>query len=152
LAPALHSPTGESGDFEYAGIAVWASFAYKLSGVGQFVAQGRYRNKELVPDKAQKGSFFEQDSSGLGLRLVLGEAVRAFVIESEIGRQSPANADSTTSFTLSGGGQIKLSDDMWLSASIGGALKGATSEQRGMFVLSSLKWALSKQPSIKAPQ
>jgi hypothetical protein len=123
----------------------------KLSTFGQFVAQGRYRNKEMVPDKSNEDSFFEQDSGGVGLRLVLGEPVRAFVLESEIGRQSPKNGDATTSFTLSGGGQLKLSDDMWLSASVGGALKGSSDEQRGMFVLSSLKWALSKEPSIKAP-
>ena len=151
IAPAFHSPTGESNDFKYAGAAVWASVAYKLSAFGQFIAQGRYRNKEKVPDKNTKGSFFEQDSSGLGLRLVLGEPIRAFVLESEIGRQSPTIGEPTTSFTLSGGGQLKLSDDMWLSASIGGALKGSNIEDRGMFVLSSLKWALSKEPSIKAP-
>jgi hypothetical protein len=151
VAPSFQSPTGASDDFTYEGAAVWASFAYKLSTIGQFVAQGRYRNNERVPDKNTKGSFFEQDSAGLGLRLILGEPVRAFVLESEIGRTSPTNAEATTSFTVSGGAQIKLSDDMWLSASVGGALKGGGDEQRGMFVLSSLKWALSRQPSIKAP-
>ena len=152
IAPAFQSPTGESGDFKYRGAAVWASFSYKLSAIGQFVAQGRYRNKEQVPDKNRPGSFFEQDSGGLGLRLVLGEPVRAFVLESEVGRQSPEGSSSTTSFTLSGGGQLKLSDEMWLSASVGGALKGSAATQRGMFVLSSFKWALSKSPSISMPQ
>jgi hypothetical protein len=154
IAPAFQSPTGESSDFKYAGAAVWAALALKLStsgsNFGQFIVQGRYRNKEMVPDKNNKGSFFEQDSSGLGLRLVLGEPVRAVVIESEVGKQSPKNGDATTSFTLSGGGQIKLSDDLWLSAAVGGALKGSVGEQRGLFVLSSFKWALSKEPSIKS--
>lgn len=154
VAPAFQSPTGLSSDFNYAGAAVWAALALKLStsetNFGQFIVQGRYRNKEMVPDKNNKGSFFEQDSVGLGLRLVLGEPVRAFVVESEVGRQSPKNAEATTSFTLSGGGQIKLSDDLWLSAAVGGALKGTEGEQRGMFVLSSFKWALSKEPSVKS--
>lgn len=154
IVPAFQSPTGESRDFKYAGAAVWAALALKLStsaaNFGQFVVQGRYRNKEMVPDKDNKGSFFEQDSGGVGLRLVLGEPVRALVIESEIGRQSPQNGDATNSFTLSAGGQLKLSDDLWLSAAVGGALKGSSAEQRGMFVLSSFKWALSKEPSIKS--
>lgn len=154
VAPAFQSPTGESSDFKYAGAAVWGSLALKLStaknSLGQFIVQGRYRNKEQVPDKNNKGTFFEQDSSALGLRLVLGEAVRAFVVESEIGRQSPTDGDAATSFTLSGGGQLKLSDELWLSVSIGGALKGSEAAQHGMFVLSSFKWALSKAPAIPA--
>jgi len=151
VAPAFQSPTGESNDFKYAGAAIWASLGYKLSTFGQLIVQGRYRNKEMVPDKRGQNAFFEQDSGDLGLRLVLGEPVRAFVLESEMGRKSPKRGDATTSVTLSTGGQIKLSDNTWLSASVGSALKDSSKEQAGMFVLSSLKWALSKEPSIKAP-
>src|SRR5262249_31156468 len=132
LTPAFQSTTGNSSDFKYAGAAVWAAYARQLSDVGQFVAQGRYRNKEQVPDKNNKGSFFEQDSGGLGLRLVLGQATRAFVLESEIARQSPKNGTATNSFTVSIGGQLKLSDAVWLSAAVGGALNNSGNDQRGM--------------------
>jgi hypothetical protein len=155
ITPAFQSVTGETKDFAYAGAALWGTLALRLStstsNLGQFIVQGRYRNKEMVPNKSAKGVFFEQDSAMLGLRLLLGEAVRAFVLESEIGRQSPKTGSAKTIATLSGGGQLKLSDDFWLSAAIGGSFKGNPDEQRGMFVVSSLKWALSKEPSIKAP-
>jgi hypothetical protein len=34
------------------------------NNLGQFIVQGRYRNKESVPDSSNKGSFFEQESGG----------------------------------------------------------------------------------------
>jgi hypothetical protein len=155
VAPSFQSPTGASGDLEYAGSAVWASLALGLStsqnNFGQFIVQGRYRNKELVPDKNVKGTFFEQDTAGLGLRLMLGAADRAVVVESELVSQSPTVGDDTTSFKLSGGGQMKLSTGVWLSLAVGGSFKGSSNEEKGAFVLSSFKWAMSKEPSIKAP-
>ena len=155
VAPAYQSPTGLAADLQYSGAALWTALALRLSSsqtnFGQLIVQGHYRNRELVPDANQKGAFFEQDSRGLGLRLLLGEPVRALVIESELGRKTPKGRDASTAFTLSAGGQLKLSDELWLSAAIGGALKDATGEQRGLFVLSSFKWALSKEPSVKAP-
>jgi hypothetical protein len=164
VAPSWQSKTGETADFSYAGAAVWASLAVGLSSTtasnggsptvrafGQLIVQGRYRNRELVPDKNVKGIFFEQDSSGLGARLLLGTADRAAVVETEVSRQSPATGDSTTSFKLSGGGQLKVSNDVWVSFTAGGIRGGAANEQRGGFVLSSLKWALSREPAIKLP-
>jgi hypothetical protein len=155
LAPSWHSPSGESDDFTYAGAALWGSLALGISTsartVGQFIVQGRYRNKELVPNKNVKGTFFEQDSAGLGLRLLLGTADRAAVVESEFVRQSPEGADDSTSFRLSGGGQIKLATGVWLSVAVGGTSGGNTAEQRGGFVLSSFKWALSRDPAVNLP-
>jgi hypothetical protein len=155
VAPSFQSQTGESGDLDYAGSALWGSLALGLStsatNFGQFIVQGRYRNKELVPNKNVKGTFFEQDSTGLGLRLMLGEADRAVVVESEFVRLSPKGGDNSTSFTLSGGGQMKLATGVWLSVAVGGSLKGSTDEEKGAFVLSSFKWAMSREPAIKAP-
>jgi hypothetical protein len=164
VAPSWQSNTGETADFSYAGAAVWASLALRLSrttassdgspsvhAFGQLIVQGRYRNKELVPDKNAKGTFFEQDSSGVGARLLLGAADRAGVVETELSRQSPASGDTTTSFKLSGGGQLKLANDVWLSFTAGGTRGGPANEQRGGFVLTSLKWALSREPALKLP-
>ena len=122
-----------------------------MHSFGQLIVQGRYRNKELVPDKTVKGTFFEQDSAGAGARLLLGAADRAAVVESEVARQSPKVGESTTSFKLSGGAQLKLASDVWISFSVGATRGGSANEQRGGFVLSSLKWALSREPSIKEP-
>ena len=165
IAPSWQSPTGESADFAYSGAALWASLALGLSTTepatnatpqhahpfGQVIAQARYRNKELVPDRRVKGTVFEQDAAGFGARLLLGGADRAAVIESEVARLSPKVGDSTTSFTISGGAQLKLASDVWISLSVGARHGGSANEQRGAFVLSSLKWALSREPAITLP-
>jgi hypothetical protein len=82
---------------------------------------------------------------------MLGNVVRAAVFDSEWSRKLPKDKDAVTSLRVSGGGQVMLSPDVWLSLAVGGELNGGTDEQRGMFVLSSFKWALSRQPSVKAP-
>ena len=165
LAPAWQSPTGESGDLVYAGAAVWATLALGLSTTrpagngappvvrpfGQVIVQGRYRNKELVPDKNTTGAFFEQDSAAVGLRVLLGAADRAAVIESEVARHSPKGGESATSVRLSVGAQLKLADNVWASLAFGATRGGSTNEQRSGFVSSSLKWALSREPAIKLP-
>jgi hypothetical protein len=163
LAPSFQSPTGESGDFKYAGAGVWTSFALRLSGpaaqgethgraIGQLILQGRYRNKEQVPSKTVKGTFFEQDSGGLGARLLLGIPERALVVETELLRKSPKGADDVTTFSLSGGGQLKLATGVWLSVAVGGTRSGNTSdENHGAFVLSSFKWGFSREPAVKFP-
>jgi len=167
VAPSWQSPTGESRDFQYAGAAVWTSLALALSRTeevgggpeadrivrpyGQLVVQGRYRNKELVPDKDVEGVFFEQDSAAMALRLVLGRENVAGVVESEVARTFPVEGDGGTSFMLSVGGQVRLGTGVWLSLSVGGNRAGSDREQGSAFVLSSLKWALSREPAIEAP-
>ncbi len=165
IAPSWQSPTGESADFVYAGAAVWASFAFGLTTTtparngnppvvhpfGQVIVQARYRNKEFVPDKNVQGTFFEQDSAGVGARILLGAADRAVVIESEVAHQSPKVGDSTTAFKLSVGGQLKLASNVWISLAVGGTRGGAANEQRGGFVLSTLKWGLSREPAVTLP-
>lgn len=155
VAPSGQSPTGETGDFVYAGAAVWASLGLALSTttrpLGQVIIQGRYRNRELVPDKTVEGSFFEQDAAGIGVRLLLGSADRAAVIESEVAHQAPKVGDDTTSFKLSGGAQMKLASHVWISVSGGASRGGNANEQGGGFVLSALKWALSREPAVTLP-
>ena len=73
------------------------------------------------------------------------------MIETEFARQSPEIGDSTSSFKLSAGGQLKLTSDVWLSLAAGGTRGGPANEQRGGFVLSSFKWALAREPSVKFP-
>jgi hypothetical protein len=165
LAPSWQSPTGQSGDFQFAGAAIWGSFALALTRqedfaaptgnvkverpYGQFIVQGRYRNRELVPDKDVPESFFEQDSTGVGARLLLGSADFAIVTEAELARQWSEGRDATSALKLSIGGQIKLSTDVWLSAAVGATHGGPSNEQRSAFVLSSVKWALSREPAVK---
>ena len=163
FTPSWQSASGESTDLTYGGAAVWTSLALGLSRTdraddeavsrpfGQVIVQGRYRDKELVPNKNVRGTFFEQRSGGVAARLLLGAADRAAVIESEFARQSPDAGEATSSFKLSVGGQLKLTSDIWLSLAAGGTRGGPADEQRGGFVLSSFKWALSREPAVRIP-
>jgi hypothetical protein len=164
VAPSWQSQSGESKDFRYAGAALWASLAVAIDRdvevetapdvvvqtrrpLGQFIVQGRYRNREQVP--AKTGAPFEQDSAAVGGRLLLGSGDFAFVTEGEVARQRPDGQDAKTSGKVSVGGQLKLATGVWLSAAVGATAGGPTAERRSMFVLSSLKWALSREPSLK---
>jgi hypothetical protein len=113
--------------------------------------QARYRDKQLVPDRNTRGRFFEQRVAAVAARLVVGAADRAAVIETEFGRQSPRTGGSTTSLMLSAGAQVKLTTGTWLSLSAGGTRGGPANEQRGGFILSSFKWALSREPAVRLP-
>jgi hypothetical protein len=163
VAPSWQSPTGESRDFQYAGAAAWASVALALTRTerveapgggmidmprpfGQFVVQGRYRNRELIPGKA--GAYL-QDSAAIGWRLLFGASDFAFVTEGELARLAPKGQDAKASGKLSVGGQFKLATGVWASAAVGANIGGPTTERRSMFVLSSLKWALSREPGLK---
>jgi hypothetical protein len=155
IAPSWQSPSGASQDFKYSGAAFWTSLAIELNSarnhaVGQLIVQGRYRNKELVKAGEDSKELVEQDSTGVGTRLLLGAPSRAAVLEGELIRKSPDGKDADTSFTLSGGGQLKLANDLWLSLAVGGSL-GASEVPKRLFVLSSFKWALSREPAAKLP-
>ena len=166
VAPAWHSPTGGWRSLESGGAALWASVALGLTRTQQFVSpaggtvpverpfgqivlQGRYRYTELIPNANESGTYFEQDSAGLGMRLVLGSSNRAIVLEGEVARQMPDDGEATTGLRLSVGGQIKLTTDVWLSLAVGASRGGSPNEERSAFVLSSFKWALSREPSLK---
>jgi hypothetical protein len=61
----------------------------------------------------------------------------------------PERGDSVSAFNLSVGGQMKLANDVWLSLAVGGNRGGVADEERSAFVLSSFKWALSREPSLR---
>ena len=166
VAPEWHSPTGRWGDFDSGGAAAWASVALALSRneqfqspagttvpverpFGQLVVQGRYRADELVPNKQARGTFFEKDSAGVAARLMIGSGDRALVVEAEVAREMPERGDSVSAFNLSVGGQMRLANDVWLSLAVGGNRGGVSDEERSAFVLSSFKWALSREPSLR---
>jgi hypothetical protein len=166
VAPEWNSPTGGWDAFDSGGAAVWTSVAIALSRTeefetpagtivpverpfGQVVVQGRYRGGELVPDNRQRGTFFDKDSSGLAARVMLGSANRALVVEGELAREMPELGETSSVLELSVGGQLRLTSDVWLSLAVGGHRGGSPNEDRSTFVLSSFKWALSREPSLR---
>jgi hypothetical protein len=164
IAPSWHSPSGGWGGFRSGGAALWGSLALGLSRAeqfaspagnvpverpfGQIVVQVRYRTRELVPNKTVRGTFFEQDAAAAGARFTVGSADRAAVVEAEIAHQMPEVGDTTTALALSLGGQMKLTTGVWLSLAVGANRGGSPNEERSAFVLSSFKWALSREPSL----
>jgi hypothetical protein len=166
VAPEWHSPTGRWADFDAGGASAWGSVAIALSRneqfespagttipverpFGQIVVQGRYRADELVPNRQVRGTFFEKASAGIAARVMVGSADRAIVVEAELAREMPERGDSVSALNLSVGGQMKLTNDVWLSLAVGGNRGGVADEERSAFVLSSFKWALSREPSLR---
>jgi hypothetical protein len=166
VAPEWNSSTGGWKEFDSGGAGVWTSVAIALSRTeqfetpagttvpverpfGQIVVQGRYRGGELVPDRRQRGAFFEKDSAGLAGRVMIGSSNRALVVEGEFAREMPDVGEATGVFELSVGGQMKLASDVWLSLAVGGHRGGSPNEERSTFVMSSFKWALSREPSLR---
>src|SRR5688572_6453132 len=166
IAPEWNSPTGGWGAFDSGGASVWTSVAIALTRteqfetpagtsvpvdrpLGQLVVQGRYRANELVPDRRQRGAYFDKDSAGFAARLMLGSANRTLVVETELARDMPEVGDATNVLELSIGGQMRLAPDVWLSLAVGGHRGGLTNEERSTFVMSSFKWALSREPSLR---
>ena len=166
IAPEWNSPTGGWGAFDSGGASVWTSVAIALTRteqfetpagtsvpverpLGQLVVQGRYRADELVPDRRQRGTYFDKNSAGLAARLMLGSANRTLVVEGELAREMPDGGDATSVMELSIGGQVRLAPDVWLSLAVGGHRGGLTNEERSTFVMSSFKWALSREPALR---
>lgn len=166
VVPEWNSPTGGWGAFVSGGAGVWTSVAIALTRteqfetpagtmvpverpVGQIIVQGRYRADELVPDRRQRGAYFDKDSAGVAARLMLGSANRTLVVEGELARDMPEVGAAKSVLELSVGGQMRLAPDVWLSLSVGGHRGGLTNEERSTFVMSSFKWALSREPSLR---
>jgi hypothetical protein len=166
IAPEWNSATGGWGAFGSGGASVWTSVAIALTRteqfetpagtrvpverpLGQLVVQGRYRADELVPDRRERGAYFDKDSAALAARLTLGSANRTLVVEGELASEMPDVGDATSVLELSIGGQMRLAPDVWLSLAVGGHRGGLANEERSAFVMSSFKWALSRESSLR---
>jgi hypothetical protein len=82
FAPSWIDKTGDSGNYDWNGGAVWTSLAYGfdtepflntgLDKNSQLIVHLRYRNHEEIPDPAATGSFYTQDNALAVLRLRMG--------------------------------------------------------------------------------
>lgn len=82
IAPSWIDKTGDSGNYDWNGGAVWTSFAYGfdtepfldtgLDKNSQLIVHLRYRNHEEIPDPAATGTFYTQDNALAALRLRMG--------------------------------------------------------------------------------
>ncbi len=153
-APSWISLTGNSSDLKWNGGGVWMSFAYGFEGVeglnnaAQLIFHTRYRNQEQVADQQNAGQFIVQDSFYAGMRFRVGKPDFAASFESTYVRNMPDLARPDDQFRLSFGAEKKLSNNLWLQFSIGG--EGGRTDGKGqLFVLSSFKYAFSKERTFE---
>lgn len=94
------------------------------------------------------GVFSEQDSLFIGGRLIVGKPTIAASFEGGYTYIDPAQGPNDHSYMGSIGGNIKISDNVWLELSIGARSSDNTSDGE-VFVLNSLKWGFQSAPTIK---
>jgi len=146
---------GSASDLSNSGASVWSSLAYGfeqqpvLRDSAQLIGMIKITNGEQVPNAATPPLFTDQDSRFVGVRFRFGGEDRVFNIEGlSIRTSAPGVADEHyTRYTL--GGDIKISEDVWLNISFG-QNSGRTALTDVGFVKAGLQWGLSQEPKSTA--
>lgn len=152
-APSWISTTGETKSFKWNGGGIWTSFAYGFEGFpalqehSQIIFHARYRSNEQVPDPANKGSFFGQDSLFLGSRLRVGNENATGSFEGVFVRARPEGKVFDNSARYSLGLERRIAENLWFGLSFGGETGRADGKNNG-FVLTSFRWGFSEKPSL----
>jgi hypothetical protein len=153
FAPTWTSTTGLSKDMQYSGGAFWTSVAYGFEKINwfqdhaQFILHARYRQKDRVPDPAQTGTFYQQDSALFGGQFRAGAATTGVSFEGVYLHTRPVGKPVDNYARLSVGADHRIADNLWLNASIGVDRSRANG---GNYVVAQtgLKWAFGSKPVI----
>lgn len=155
-APVFFSKSGQLGDLEESGVAVYATVAYGFEGIraledsSQIVLHGRYRTKEQAADPAAPGGFVEQDVALVGVQLrIAGPTLgskrggRDLVFFGEfdyrvVDRKGGGSRD--TVYRYAGGVEYKLTEGVVLSVVVGED-SGDDAGTSGTFAVGNLKWS-----------
>jgi hypothetical protein len=144
-APSWVSTDGTTSNVTFDGAAVWSSIAYGFEGVpglknnAQFIIHGRFHSGEEVPDPANKGQFFKQQSEVFGGRFRFGTESTIGSFETVYVHTRPVGRPTDKYFRLTVGAEKRLTDNVWLHFGIGGE-SGQNNGQNKLFVLGSFKW------------
>jgi hypothetical protein len=154
------NPEGSASGLSEGGTSVWSSLAYgfeadafnklpSLRNNAQIIGIIRTTQGEQTPVAATPGQFREQDTDYMGVRFRFGGESRVFNLEGLRIRTNSRGVDDDhyTRYTL--GGDIKVSEDVWLNVSFGQNSGHAGFTDAG-FVKAGLQWGLSDAPQSTA--
>ncbi len=164
LAPTWISPSGDVGDLEWSGMAIYSSLAYgfeeipMLRDTAQLIVHGRYRMDEEAPLPDMPNTFVEQDSLTLSGQLrIIGFDISRFDKKGgsdlnflgEVAHiqnwRDDASDEAIWRYTL--GAEYRLTESLYLKASVG-TQDGESESSDESFMLFNLKWNLSETPSF----
>jgi hypothetical protein len=150
VAPSWISPTGETKDYRGNGGGAWTSLAYGFEGVpglsrsAQLIIHGRFRSNEQVADPDAEGKFLSQDSRAFGARFRVGTENTNGSLEGIYIRSRGGDKPFDTSFRMSVGFERRVNDNIWFNLAFGGE-SGKRDTRNNTFVITSLKWGLSRK-------
>ena len=153
VAQTFHSKTGDLEKLRGEGVSLWSTFAYGFDHMSfwrdttQIIGHVHYRTNEQVPIEGAKGQFFKQDKLLVGARLRYGEQNLHFSVEADYvhADRSKAGRPSEKYKQYVFGADYKLSDNVWLNATVG-KTTGKKTEQDDTRAVASFKWAIGEAP------
>jgi hypothetical protein len=145
------SEDGTTSNLQGNGSAAWTSLAYGFETVpglqdnAQLILHARYHSKELVPDPAKEGTFYEQRSAVAGVGFRGGTADTNGSFELAYVKAKRSGFEDDTYLRLTFVAERQLSDNVWLHVSVGGE-GGHFDGKSKMFTLGAFKWATGPKP------
>ena len=159
LGQAWTSETGTFSDKKRGARGGWLSLGYGFEGIrglednAQLVAHVRRLFKEHISDPAQAGKFIDQDSTLAGARMRFTNDPSKFygTMEGSYQRlEFPGGRnDKVKRFAL--GLEYKVSDDLWLVASVGGE-GGRKDGENHAFVLGGFRFSPCNKSDCRLPK
>jgi len=154
VAPTWINKNSGSNKYNWDGIGAWTSISYgfdhfsSLKDNSQAIVHVRYRTDESVQNAADSTLFIKQDSFLTGAKLLYGGPRQTVHIEGIYIQTKPVNGTRDESFRYLAGGELAVSDNLWLNIDIGGSSgrKDGTNEK---FVTTQFKWALAEKKATK---
>jgi hypothetical protein len=150
------SPTGRSGDLDGGSLALWTSVSYGFDGVpglrdsAQLIGHVRHLTNELVVDEDLPGGQEERDTTFAGVRFRAGTSSFGLSFEAAYARIGASGRPADTAARLAFTAERRLAENLWLNISFGGDAGADPRNSNGMSVLSSFKYAFTKDPSLNA--
>jgi hypothetical protein len=136
------------------GLGVWTSLSYGFDGFdalknnSQLIVHARYRTNEEIPDAIVSTVFHKQDSYSLGLKLRYGGPRQTLLFQGIYIDTKPEGQSRDVSYRYSVGGELAVSDNLWLDLEAGGT-SGRNDQSNEKFVTTQFKWALAEKKANK---
>jgi hypothetical protein len=148
------SPTGLAEDLTGGATTFWTSLSYGFDGVpgleehAQFVGHARRVADEIVVDKNVPGGQEVRDTTIAGGQFRSGTSSFALAIETAYLRTAAPGRPDDTVIRLTFSAERRLTQDVWLTVSFGGNRGADDAANKGLSVLSALKWGFAKDPAL----